>query len=149
MIKTTFQKHIDPQTSPNQELQHEQAPALPPRLNPPSSTSPYLQAPPPYTESIQRNHSEPLHRSWASQDPRSSSTQSLVPADSGDRKRKLLLIYIHGFLGNDDSFHSFPAHVHNVVAQNLVETHVVHTKIYPRYKSKKAIEHARDNFSDW
>ncbi|PQE11994.1 catalytic protein [Rutstroemia sp. NJR-2017a BVV2] len=41
------------------------------------------------------------------------------------------------------------AHVHNLLTIALVETHVVHTKIYPRYKSRKAINFARDDFSTW
>ncbi len=59
------------------------------------------------------------------------------------------MIYIHGFMGNETSFGSFPAHVHNVVTAILAETHVVHTKLYPKYKSRKAIEYARDDFSRW
>jgi hypothetical protein len=87
---------------------------------------------------------------WASLDPRSSSTQSLVPSESGEPgRRTLLLVYIHGFLGNETSFQSFPAHVHNLLKVTLAETHVVHTKIYPRYRSRKAIEFARDDFSAW
>lgn len=44
-------------------------------------------------------------------DPRSSSQQSLVP-EPGDQsgRRTLLLIYIHGFMGDETSFRSFPAH---------------------------------------
>jgi hypothetical protein len=61
----------------------------------------------------------------------------------------LLLIYIHGFLGNEMSFQSFPAHVHNLLSILVAKTHVLHTKMYPRYKSRKAIEHARDEFSEW
>ena len=52
-------------------------------------------------------------------------------------------------MGNETSFRSFPAHVHNLLTVLLVETHVVHTKIYPRYRSKKSILLARDNFSKW
>ncbi|KAL8743120.1 MAG: hypothetical protein Q9190_004500, partial [Brigantiaea leucoxantha] len=52
-------------------------------------------------------------------------------------------------MGNELSFQSFPAHVHNLVGTKLAESHVVHTKIYPRYKSREAIEFARDDFSDW
>ncbi|KAI2773473.1 hypothetical protein F4815DRAFT_404161 [Daldinia loculata] len=85
-------------------------------------------------------------------DPRSSSTQSLLPSpfeneDSG--RRKLLVIYIHGFMGNDASFQSFPAHVHKYLKLALSETHTVHSKIYPRYKTYKALDVARDNFSRW
>lgn len=83
-------------------------------------------------------------------DPRSSSTQSLVPS-LGERegRRTLLVIYVHGFMGNDSSFRSFPAHVHNFLREALVDTHVIHSKIYPRYKTYKAIDVARDNFSAW
>ncbi|KAM6487286.1 hypothetical protein HDV62DRAFT_349549 [Trichoderma sp. SZMC 28011] len=83
-------------------------------------------------------------------DPRASSSQSLVPSSSdSDGRRILLLVYIHGFYGNDQSFRSFPAHVHNFLREALSETHAVHSKIYPRYKTYKAIDIARDNFSAW
>lgn len=87
----------------------------------------------------------------ASQDPRSSSTQSLVPdpALENTGRRRLLLVYIHGFMGNETSFRSFPAHVHNLVTLTLAESHIVHTKLYPRYKSRNALEVARDDFSKW
>ncbi|MCJ1329594.1 hypothetical protein MMC10_006274 [Thelotrema lepadinum] len=86
---------------------------------------------------------------WVSQDPRASSTDSLFPQERTHGKRTLLLIYIHGFLGDETSFQSFPAHVHNLATHLLSDSHVVHTKIYPKYKSRKAIEFARDGFSDW
>lgn len=87
---------------------------------------------------------------WQSGDPRSSSTQSLVPPEAEKNgRRTLLLIYIHGFMGNETSFQSFPAHVHNLLSITLSETHIVHTKLYPRYKSRKAIEFARNDFSKW
>jgi len=122
-------------------------PPLPPRAN---STASDALSPPPYSEIAPTYHSQPLTHSWSAQDPRSSSTQSLVPEDTAaDGKRTLLLIYIHGFMGNETSFGSFPAHVHNVVTAMVAETHVVHTKIYPKYKSRKAIEFARDDFSKW
>lgn len=52
-------------------------------------------------------------------------------------------------MGNETSFQSFPAHVHNLLTVKLDGSHVVHTKIYPKYKSRKAIEFARDAFSEW
>ena len=85
-----------------------------------------------------------------SSDLRSSSTQSLVPSETGRQGRRTLLnIFIHGFLGNEESFQNFPAHIHNLLTAALAETHVVHTKIYPRYKSRKAIDFARDDFGVW
>ncbi|ROW02672.1 hypothetical protein VSDG_01853 [Cytospora chrysosperma] len=85
---------------------------------------------------------------WKSRDPRSSSTQSLLPS-LNEGRRTLLVIYIHGFMGNNTSFQSFPAHVHHYLREELSETHVIHSKVYPRYKTYKAIEVARDNFSKW
>lgn len=88
----------------------------------------------------------------AMHDPRASSTHSLVSSMDGAaaaNKRRLLVIYIHGFMGNNSSFRSFPAHVHSFLKDLLAETHTVHTKIYPRYKTYKSIDVARDNFSAW
>jgi pimeloyl-ACP methyl ester carboxylesterase len=90
------------------------------------------------------------YNSFDDQDPRTSSTQSLAPSEHGEsRRRKLLLVYIHGFMGNDDSFQKFPFHVHQFLKYRLRDTHAVHTKVYPRYKTYRAIEVARDNFSKW
>ncbi|KAI3391787.1 hypothetical protein diail_6809 [Diaporthe ilicicola] len=87
---------------------------------------------------------------WQTRDPRSSSTQSLVPSlNENEHRRTLLLVYIHGFMGDNTSFRSFPAHVHYFLREQLSESHVVHSKVYPRYKTYKAIELARDKFSAW
>lgn len=135
--------------SPSSRSRDDFAPQLPPRAGTIHLT-PYSKPPPPYSEHTPEHHSQPLTHSWSSQDPRSSSTQSLVPAESArEGRRTLLLIYIHGFMGDESSFRSFPAHVHNLVTVTLTDTHVVHTKIYPRYKSRRAIEYARDDFSNW
>ncbi|OCK79800.1 hypothetical protein K432DRAFT_426225 [Lepidopterella palustris CBS 459.81] len=120
-----------------------QPPPLPPRKRSEANLlTPETEAPPPYS---------PYSYNMGSHDPRSSSTQSLVPVPQSEHagRRTLLLIFIHGFMGNETSFQSFPAHVHNLVTVTLGETHVVHTKIYPRYKSRGAIELARDDFSNW
>ena len=118
-------------------------PPLPPRNN-------SAQHPPPAYTSDDAKRSELMSEQWRSHDPRSSSTHSLVPSESlRDGRRKLLLIYIHGFMGNELSFQSFPAHLHNLLSIALADTHIVHTKLYPRYKSRNSIEFARDAFSDW
>ena len=39
--------------------------------------------------------------------------------------------------------------VHNLLSALLLETHAVHTKIYPRYRSKNHITFARNDFSKW
>ena len=147
-------EHLENQADP----QHGPPPPLPPRATSDSDPLRPTDAPPPYTETAPTYHSQPLTNSWTAQDPRSSSTQSLVPHDDSstdgdgnrtDGRRTLLLVYIHGFMGNETSFQSFPAHVHNLVTVRLEGSHVVHTKIYPKYKSRKAIEFARDAFSEW
>ncbi|OAA43492.1 catalytic protein [Beauveria brongniartii RCEF 3172] len=126
-------------------------PPLPPRLQSAQSASPTS---PPHHEdgdllmpaSVGLGYSTKLHAS----DPRTSSAQSLrAPAEESDTRRSLLIIYIHGFYGNDQSFRSFPAHVHATLTELLSETHIVHSKIYPRYKTYRAIHVARDNFSVW
>ena len=125
-------------------------PPLPPRDDP-NIGLPDDARPPPYSEIEPTYHSQPLSHSWSSQDPRSSSMQSLVPHSSteGNGIRTLLLVYIHGFMGNETSFRGFPAHIHNLLAVKLEETHVVHSKIYPKYKSRKDVKFARDAFSEW
>lgn len=88
--------------------------------------------------------------SWTNQDPRRASTDSLIAtAPPEDTRRRLLLVYVHGFMGNETSFQSFPAHVHNLLSLLLTESHVVHTKIYPRYRTKKALQLATSEFCDW
>ena len=123
-------------------------PPLPPR---PSnrSVSSLLEPPPAHGKHHTSYHSQQFNESLFLQDPRSASTQSLVSVEESKGKRTLLLIYLHGFLGNETSFRSFPAHVHNCVSLAVANTHAVHTKIYPRYRSRRAIEHARDEFSSW
>lgn len=128
-------------------------PPLPPRSKPPQPASPSPVLSPPDRDdgylvpsSIGLGYSGKLHPS----DPRTSSSQSLIaPAVEADSRRSLLVIYIHGFYGNTQSFRSFPAHVHALLTELLSETHIVHSKIYPRYKCYRAIQVARDNFSAW
>ncbi|KAK5993406.1 hypothetical protein PT974_06836 [Cladobotryum mycophilum] len=107
---------------------------------------PHIVAPPP-----PRPHNHPHEPSFLrSKDPRSSPSQSIIaPHSESDPRRTLLLIYIHGFYGNDQSFGSFPAHVHNYLTASLSDSHVIHSKVYPRYKTYKVIDVARDNFSAW
>lgn len=66
-----------------------------------------------------------------------------------DSRRTLMMIYIHGFMGNDMSFQRFPAHMHEFLRISLEATHSVHTKIYPRYKTYRTIDVATENFSRW
>lgn len=102
------------------------------------------------TSSGNSKQNNPYPSSTGLDDPRSSSTQSLRPTESaGPNRRTLLIVYIHGFMGTETSFKSFPAHVHNVLSISLADSHIVYTKIYPRYQSRKNISFARDAFSNW
>ncbi|KAL6910818.1 hypothetical protein GGI43DRAFT_24718 [Trichoderma evansii] len=140
-----------PPLPPRDASQLPPPPPLPPR------DSPQLPPPPPYSavdESQGSLNSGQENRPGGSildsKVPRPSSSQSLAPSRSDlDGRRTLLLVYIHGFYGNDQSFQSFPGHVHNVLRDALSETHAVYSKVYPRYKTYKPIEVARDNFSAW
>lgn len=69
------------------------------------------------------------------------------PQDSG--KRRLLLVYIHGFMGSEASFQDLPAHIHDLLTSILTESHVVYTRIYPRYKSYGELQAAVNQFSAW
>ncbi|KAL7272263.1 hypothetical protein RUND412_004939 [Rhizina undulata] len=95
-------------------------------------------------------------------DPRTSSQASLPPAQaiadpsSVHRKRTLMLIYIHGFMGDETSFQSFPVHVHNLLTvtlgsedENDTEGYLVHTKVYPKFKTRHNISVATEKFSVW
>ncbi|KAM0254334.1 hypothetical protein ACHAQJ_006866 [Trichoderma viride] len=124
---------------------------LPPPLPPRDNSQ--LPPPPPYSVVEDPQFSQTLEQGPSilqSKDPRYSPSQSLAPSRSdSDVRRTLLLVYIHGFYGNDQSFQSFPAHVHNFLREAVSETHTVHSKVYPRYKTYKSIDVARDNFSAW
>ncbi|TGZ82473.1 hypothetical protein EX30DRAFT_363024 [Ascodesmis nigricans] len=84
-------------------------------------------------------------------DLRSVSQVSLCPnyETVPSQKRELLLIYIHGFLGNETSFQSFPAHLHNVLSSQIDPAYFVHTKVYPKFKTRHPISVATAQFSQW
>ncbi|KAL4888665.1 hypothetical protein BDV59DRAFT_188118 [Aspergillus ambiguus] len=85
-------------------------------------------------------------------DIRNGSLSSLslpLPCGQGTNKRRLLLVYIHGFMGSEASFHNLPAHVHNLLTGLLSDSHAVYTRIYPRYKSHGEIQTAAEQFSAW
>ncbi|GKT98586.1 hypothetical protein FLAG1_00638 [Fusarium langsethiae] len=153
---------MDPSFSPPPPA-YSEMPPLPPRKPVNSSVPATCQSPHSLPSSsgpyMPRPSSTSAPGQWLGPDPRSSSTQSLLPDTSLDNlstphgdflgRRKLLIIYIHGFLGNDQSFRSFPAHVHALLANLLADSHVIHSKIYPRYKTYRSVDVARDNFSEW
>jgi hypothetical protein len=57
-------------------------------------------------------------------------------------------------MGNETSFQSFPAHLHNLLSVTLrdgddEDGYVVHTKVYPKFKTRHAINVATLEFSKW
>ncbi|KAA8643581.1 hypothetical protein EYZ11_009492 [Aspergillus tanneri] len=106
--------------------------------------------PPPAYEEIDSSHlAPPYYGLGQSHFFRSTTSLTLDPSPVVDGKRSLLLIYIHGFMGSEASFQNFPKHVHDLLSITLCETHVVYTKVYPRYKTRGAMHIARDQFSQW
>lgn len=89
-------------------------------------------------------------------DPRSASQVSLLPAAAAAAAtdnaptRKLLLVYIHGFMGNESTFHAFPAHLHNLMCVTAAPLgYIMHTKVYPKFKTRHSILAAAEAFSRW
>lgn len=52
-------------------------------------------------------------------------------------------------MGSEASFHDLPAHIHELLTGILAESHVVYTRIYPRYKSHGELRTAVEQFSNW
>ncbi|ROW04564.1 hypothetical protein VMCG_04948 [Cytospora schulzeri] len=62
--------------------------------------------------------------------------------------RSLLLCFIHGFKGNDDSFKTFPEDLKRTVNIELPD-HDVESVIYPQYATKGELAEASVNFLEW
>jgi len=127
------------------------APGVPPPLPPrelviPSSPPPSYSLLPSAEDSYSGSYSQ------GDYDPAIQTPAPLKsPPDSIPRgKRKLLLVYIHGFMGNETSFQSFPAHLHNLLSITLEDLGwYVHTKVYPKFKTRYNISVATEGFSKW
>lgn len=66
----------------------------------------------------------------------------------GYDKRRLLLIYIYGFIGEEASFHDLPTHLYDLLTGILSESYIIYTRIYPRYKSYGELRTMVDQFSN-
>lgn len=106
--------------------------------------------PPPVYDELDSSHlAPPSHGIGQSRFFRSTASLALDPTAGGDEKRRLLLIYVHGFMGSEESFQNFPKHLHDLLTISLSDSHVIYTKVYPRYKTRGPIHVARDQFSQW
>ncbi|CAN8102242.1 unnamed protein product [Discula destructiva] len=62
--------------------------------------------------------------------------------------RTLLLCFLHGFKGNEDSFKAFPDDLKRTVAGQLPD-HNVETVVYPKYATKGELAEASVRFLEW
>ncbi|KAK0663915.1 hypothetical protein QBC41DRAFT_22878 [Cercophora samala] len=63
-------------------------------------------------------------------------------------KRILLLCFIHGFKGDDDTFGNFPKHLQDIVTNNLPD-HEVASVVYPKYETKGELAQSTAAFLEW
>lgn len=62
--------------------------------------------------------------------------------------RVLLLCFIHGFKGTDNTFHEFPQDLERLVAKQLPD-HRVQSVVYPKYETKGELAQATEGFVEW
>ncbi|KAH8902863.1 hypothetical protein BR93DRAFT_886210 [Coniochaeta sp. PMI_546] len=63
-------------------------------------------------------------------------------------KRVLLLCFIHGFKGNDDTFQNFPEDLRKTISNNLDDEHI-ESVIYPKYETKGELAQSTEAFLGW
>lgn len=63
-------------------------------------------------------------------------------------KRILLLCFLHGFKGNDNTFGEFPRHLEGSVAKDLPDHHVS-SIVYPKYETKGELGQSTEAFLEW
>lgn len=63
-------------------------------------------------------------------------------------KRVLLLCFIHGFKGDDDTFQRFPEDLKQTLSSNLGEDHV-ESIVYPKYETKGELAETTAAFLEW
>jgi hypothetical protein len=63
-------------------------------------------------------------------------------------KRVLLLCFIHGFKGDDDTFREFPKHLQDTITSNLPEDKIA-SVVYPKYETKGELVQSTAAFLGW
>ncbi|KAH6915132.1 hypothetical protein BKA70DRAFT_1368913 [Coprinopsis sp. MPI-PUGE-AT-0042] len=63
-------------------------------------------------------------------------------------KDNLLVIFIHGFKGTDDTFEQFPQRIHHLLTESLTNVNV-ECIIFPAYETKGDLDKAIIRFADW
>ncbi|KAK7963897.1 hypothetical protein PG988_010871 [Apiospora saccharicola] len=62
--------------------------------------------------------------------------------------RTLLLCFIHGFKGDDDTFQNFPLDLKKEVSKKLPD-HNVESVVFPKYETKGELKQSTELFLDW
>jgi hypothetical protein len=63
-------------------------------------------------------------------------------------KKTVLLVFIHGFKGGDDTFDRFPPHLQALLSHALPAFNIVQIR-YPRFETRGDLKEAVANFKDW
>ncbi|KAJ5771218.1 uncharacterized protein N7511_003269 [Penicillium nucicola] len=63
-------------------------------------------------------------------------------------RKTLLLVFIHGFKGGDDTFGTFPEHLRVLASKALPAINVV-TAVYPKYETKGDLKECVGRLRDW
>lgn len=63
-------------------------------------------------------------------------------------KKTVLLVFIHGFKGGDDTFDRFPSHIRALLSHALPSFNVVQT-VYPQFETRGELKEAVSNFKEW
>ncbi|PYH87062.1 hypothetical protein BO82DRAFT_2021 [Aspergillus uvarum CBS 121591] len=63
-------------------------------------------------------------------------------------KKTLLIVFIHGFKGGDDTFGDFPRHFCTVVSRALPAVRVT-TAVYPKYETRGDLRECVSTFREW
>ncbi|KAL4809409.1 hypothetical protein BDV18DRAFT_132024 [Aspergillus unguis] len=63
-------------------------------------------------------------------------------------KKTLLLVFIHGFKGGDDTFGNFPQHLREVLSRKLPNITVA-TLVYPKYETRGSLQESVNAFREW
>ncbi|KAL2803275.1 hypothetical protein BJX63DRAFT_77238 [Aspergillus granulosus] len=63
-------------------------------------------------------------------------------------RKTLLLVFIHGFKGGDDTFSGFPRHLKAVLSRKLPAIDV-RTLVYPKYETRGSLQETVHIFREW
>ncbi|OIW22802.1 hypothetical protein CONLIGDRAFT_664828 [Coniochaeta ligniaria NRRL 30616] len=72
----------------------------------------------------------------------------MASSPSTKTNRVLLLCFIHGFKGNDDTFQNFPDDLKKTISSNLGDEHI-ESVVYPKYETKGELAQSTEAFLEW